>query len=215
MDSGNSLRDTPPPSKEAKRKGEKEEKKVGQKGEEVGVWNGAHKSSRSRRYSRTAHQPSPPHRHGGPPGPFPPCQVQVGRELTLRAHPGKELCGRRALLRPLGLLAQAAGCRELAVCVLHQVWILRTEQALALQRVVAVEVAGVAVARHGARVLLVGSCGQRRWPVVELLDLRRVLEAAAAAGTVHHGGSAAQVLGEAAVIIIGAQGLPGFVFGEQ
>lgn len=159
--------------------------------------------------------PSPPLPRSawGPPGPFPPGQAR--RELTLRAHPGEELCGRWALLRPLGLLAQAAGGRELAVCVLHQVWILRTEQALALQRVVAVEVTRVSVARHGTRVLLVGSRGQRRWPVVELLDLRRVLEAAAAAGTVHHGGSAAQVLGEAAVIIIGAQGLPGFVFGEQ
>lgn len=79
--------------------------------------------------------------------------------LTLRSHPGEKLGRRRALLRALRLLSKAAGSK-LAVRVLHQVRLLGAEEALPLQRVVAIEVARVPMARHGAGILLVRGAGE-------------------------------------------------------
>lgn len=79
--------------------------------------------------------------------------------LTLRSHPGEKLGRRRALLRALRLLSKAAGSK-LAVRVLHQVRLLGAEEALPLQGVVAIEVAGVPMARHGAGILLVRGAGE-------------------------------------------------------
>lgn len=69
--------------------------------------------------------------------------------------------------------------------------------------------------RAGA--LLVRVAGQRRGAVVvEVLDLRRVLEGGPGARAVHHGGpTAGQVLSEPALVVVRTQRIPTFVFGEE
>lgn len=127
------------------------------------------------------------------------------RFLTLRPHPREELRRRWTLLGALRVLAaESRRSSQLTVVVLDQIRVLGPEKRLSLQGVVSVEVTRLTVACDRAWALLVGVAGQRRGVVVvEVLDLRSVLEGGAGARAVHHGGPAAsQVLREPALVVV-------------
>lgn len=123
----------------------------------------------------------------------------------MRPHPREELRRRGTLLGALRVLAPESGrASQFTVAVLNQIRVLGAEKCLPLQGVVSVEVPRFTVACDRARALLVWVAGQRRGAVVvEVLDLRSVLEGGAGARAVHHGGPAAsQVLREPALVVV-------------